>query len=443
MGRIFISAGHFIGEPGAPTVLNTKEADEMIQTRDLLINELESRGLKSDKDFFSVPDTIDLSPSITWINGRSRGGDIAVELHGNSASASARGAESYYVDGNSQRKADAERFVKALVAAVPGLKSRGAKPDNQSQHPRLAFCRDVDIPSVLMELCFLSSRADMDLLTKQRSKFAKGLADGLLEWAGLDRVAPPDSFPAIDIEINGQSYEEQGILVNDNAFIPVDLADRLEIDIADLRSVRRVTQGGIVYVKAVELQSFNIAVTWNSATKTLVLSTISFPRQAVSEQIMSLGSATETQLKDLLQAVNPSALNAFPDLSKTYIEESALEGVNHNIAFSQMCLETGYLNFGGDVEPSQNNFCGLGTTGGGVKGAFFSDARSGVKAHIQHLKAYASRDPILAPPVVDPRFGLVRRGSAPMVNDLSGRWAADRAYGGKVLAIQRRLLGLT
>jgi len=115
--------------------------------------------------------------------------------------------------------------------------------------------------------------------------------------------------------------------------------------------------------------------------------------------------------------------------------------VNHDIAFSQMCLETGYLDFGGDVEPSQNNFCGLGTTGGGVKGASFPDARTGVKAHIQHLKAYASKDPVV-PPIVDPRFDLVARGIASLVSDLSGLWATDPNYGNKILAVQRRLLDI-
>jgi hypothetical protein len=442
MGRIFISAGHFTGDSGAPSVLGTKEADEMIQTRDLLLQELESRGLTKDQDFFSVPDTLDLSPSINWINARSRSGDIAIELHGNSASASARGAESYYTDGNNQRKADAEKLVNALVSAVAGLKNRGAKSDNQSQHPRLAFCRDVDIPSVLIELCFLSSRDDMDLLTNDRDKFAKGLADGLLQWSGLNTAIPkPILFPTIDIEINGQRYEEQGILVNDNSFIPVDLVDRLEINLAVLNGVRRVNQNGIVFIKAVELQPFNVSVNWNSATRTVILATVNFPRETVSEKIMSRGTATEHQLKNLLQVSNSSALSIFPDLPKLYIEESALEGVNHNIAFSQMCLETGYLNFGGDVEPSQNNFCGLGTTGGGVKGASFPDARTGVKAHVQHLKAYASEDPVV-PPVVDPRFNLIQRGIAPTVADLSGRWATEQSYGSKILSIQRRLLGI-
>jgi N-acetylmuramoyl-L-alanine amidase len=443
MGRIFISAGHFTGDSGAPSVLGTKEADEMIQTRDLLLQELESRGLTKDQDFFSVPDTLDLTPSINWINARSRSGDIAIELHGNSAdAASARGAEAYYADGNNQRKADAKKLLNALISEVSGLGNRGAKSDNQSQFPRLAFCRDVDIPSVLIELCFLSSRSDMTLLTNDRDKFAKGLADGLLQWSGLNSAAPkPTLFPPIDIEINGQRYEEQGILVNDNSFIPVDLVDRLEINLADLNGVRRVSQNGIVFVKAVELQPFNVSVTLNSATRTVILATVNFPRQTVSEQIMSLGTATENQLKNLLQVNNSSALSDFPDLPKFYIEESALEGVNHNIAFSQMCLETGYLSFGGDVEPSQNNFCGLGTTGGGVKGASFPDARTGVKAHIQHLKAYASQDSVV-PPIVDPRFNLVQRGIAPTVADLSGRWATEQSYGNKISAIQRRLIGI-
>jgi N-acetylmuramoyl-L-alanine amidase len=67
MGRIFISAGHFTGESGAISVIGTKEADEMIKTRDALIQELESRGLKKDQDFFSVPDTINLKRTIAWI----------------------------------------------------------------------------------------------------------------------------------------------------------------------------------------------------------------------------------------------------------------------------------------------------------------------------------------------------------------------------------------
>ena len=71
-----------------------------------------------------------------------------------------------------------------------------------------------------------------------------------------------------------------------------------------------------------------------------------------------------------------------------------------------MCIETGFLRFGGDIKPEQNNFAGLGAIGGGSEAASFESARIGVRAHIQHLKAYASLEPLVQE-VVDPGFVLL------------------------------------
>ena len=119
-----------------------------------------------------------------------------------------------------------------------------------------------------------------------------------------------------------------------------------------------------------------------------------------------------------------------------YKEEAGEEGVNYDIAFSQMCLETGFLRYGGTVAPGQNNFCGLGVLNKDTKGFSFRDIRLGIRAHIQHLKAYASRGK-LHHDIVDPRFRFVRRGSIKAVDDLAGRWASDKHYGRKI----RYLLG--
>lgn len=125
-------------------------------------------------------------------------------------------------------------------------------------------------------------------------------------------------------------------------------------------------------------------------------------------------------------------------IAELYIDESVKEGINHDVAFSQMCLETGFLKFGGDVNREQNNFCGLGVTGGGVKGQSFKDVRSGVRAHIQHLKAYASTDD-LNMELVDERFRYVKRGSATKVEQLTGKWATDKNYGNKIINIISRI----
>jgi hypothetical protein len=109
-----------------------------------------------------------------------------------------------------------------------------------------------------------------------------------------------------------------------------------------------------------------------------------------------------------------------------------------------MCLETGFLGFGGLVTPDMNNFCGLGSTGlpgpDGLpeKGLSFSEPRLGVRAHIQHLKAYASTEP-LKQELVDPRYKYVRLGSSPTIEGLAGTWAADREYAKKINAIMKRL----
>jgi hypothetical protein len=125
-------------------------------------------------------------------------------------------------------------------------------------------------------------------------------------------------------------------------------------------------------------------------------------------------------------------------LALFYVEEAKIEGINHDVAFAQMCLETGFLSFGGLVTPQMNNFCGLGSIGEGIPGESFSEPRIGVRAHIQHLKAYATTDPLKGE-LVDPRYRWVRRGSAPTTGGLSGTWAADTQYAQKIETILARL----
>ena len=131
-------------------------------------------------------------------------------------------------------------------------------------------------------------------------------------------------------------------------------------------------------------------------------------------------------------------INFVDALSYLYVEEAAAEGVNHDTAFAQMCLETGFLRYGGLVTPDKNNFCGLGAIGPEQPGLAFPDPRTGVRAHIQHLKAYASTEP-LNQALVDPRYQYVRRGSSPTIHGLTGTWAVDTAYSDKISGILKRL----
>ncbi|NJL78046.1 MAG: cell wall hydrolase [Richelia sp. RM2_1_2] len=443
MGRIFISAGHGGKETGGidPGFIagGTTEAKEMILLRDLILTELRARGL----EVLSVPDSLSARASIEWINSRGNRNDVAVEIHADSASSPAvNGASVYYIANNEERKSNAETLLMALLRRVPQLNSRGVKPDTATGMGQLIFTRQVAIASLLIQVIFLSSPQDRALLQSRRREFAVGIADGIVAWSRVidpGSTPPPEpTYPAINIKINGQNYSEQGILVNGNAYIPIDLVDRLQIDLSKLTNVRRLSYRRIVYVKAIELREFNISIAWDAVNRTVILkSNLAICPNQIS-QIISRGATSEIQLQIFLRDNNQDALVKFPDIPKLYREEAAIEGVNHDIAFCQMCLETGFLRFGDDIQPQQNNFAGLGTIGGGRETASFPSARIGVRAHIQHLKAYASLEP-LAQEVVDPRFRFVTRGIAPLVTDLSGRWEADLQYGDKIIALVKRL----
>lgn len=98
------------------------------------------------------------------------------------------------------------------------------------------------------------------------------------------------------------------------------------------------------------------------------------------------------------------------------------------------------------MKPEQNNFAGLGATGGGVRGNVFDTPQLGVRAQIQHLKAYASTNG-LQNQCVDGRFKNVQRGCAPYVEWLGQKenpqgkgWAAGADYGRKICTILSKII---
>lgn len=155
--------------------------------------------------------------------------------------------------------------------------------------------------------------------------------------------------------------------------------------------------------------------------------------------ISGRGNRTVKELADFLQQGNKMIpREKAEEFARLYREEAEAEEINHDIAFCQMVLETGFLSFQGTVKPEQNNFCGLGTVSADVPGESFPTIRLGVRAHIQHLKAYGSTGP-LRNEIVDRRFKYVKRGSAPTIYDLAGKWASDPQYGIKIHGLLKRL----
>lgn len=175
--------------------------------------------------------------------------------------------------------------------------------------------------------------------------------------------------------------------------------------------------------------------------------------KAAAHEIMGTSSVTVDQMvsyynkrytfpADTYRDKGADSAEAFFKILK---EEAEAEGVRADVLFAQVMLETGGLQFGGDVQPSQCNFGGLGAVGGGAAGETFADVRTGLRAQVQHLKAYASTDG-LNNACVDKRFQYVSRGTARYVewlaipqNPYGKGWAADADYGTKLLRIMNSL----
>ena len=164
-------------------------------------------------------------------------------------------------------------------------------------------------------------------------------------------------------------------------------------------------------------------------------------------RIMGQPKATVEQLQTYIKKVNPKVTDSVTKLAAIYIAEGEKEGVRGDIAFAQSCLETGNFTFSGSaVIFGQNNFCGLGVTKNGMKGNSFDTPVKGIRAQIQHLKAYASNERLLQT-CVDPRFLYVTRGAAEYVewlgiqeNPTRQGWAAGKNYGQEIIRILNAIM---
>lgn len=173
-----------------------------------------------------------------------------------------------------------------------------------------------------------------------------------------------------------------------------------------------------------------------------------------SEVLTSILGKTGVTKEQVLQYVNQINKDCKISVRLTewigyYFKYCEQYKIRAEVAIAQALHETNYLRFGNIVQASQNNFAGLGALDGNEKGqaASFPSAEVGVLAHVQHLVAYATTAYVKN--LVDPRFGLVHRGSAPYLeylaipkNPRGVGWASDKEYDVKIKKIIHNINGV-
>lgn len=198
----------------------------------------------------------------------------------------------------------------------------------------------------------------------------------------------------------------------------------------------------------------NQAVVKNSASKVveykgkLYFKGVQLPDDYQKISIYGEAEAAKGQAVRLIKEKNPNVhlMCSVEELVDLYWTEAEREGVRPDLALAQSLVETGFYRYGGDVDHDQNNFCGLGTTGGGVKGAAFKTPELGVRAHIQHLLAYTQKSRPKTK-IVDPRYEIahsirMERGVVDTWYGLNGTWAMGGLYCEKIMVMYQNMLAM-
>lgn len=164
-------------------------------------------------------------------------------------------------------------------------------------------------------------------------------------------------------------------------------------------------------------------------------------KQAPKQGTPLLGSAQASVEAAQQWARANGATEEFISLAPIYWSIAPERGnVRPDAAYAQAAKETGFGRFGGVIDRTYHNPCGLKTTAGGKDddpGAHqrFADWEEGITAHLDHLALYAGAPgyPKQAADTPDPRHFPWLLGKAATFEELGGAWASSATYGHSIV----------
>lgn len=439
--KLYLDPGHGGSDSGA-TGNGLKEKnlnlDIAKRIRDLLIQNYEDIEIRMSR---ITDETKTLNQRTKEAN--SWGADFYLSIHINAFNGTARGYEDYIHNSlsDSSQTAKYRNTIHEEIIKVNRLPNRGKKKAN------FHVLRETKMSAMLTENGFIDNATDAKLLASSnwRQAVAQGHVNGLAKAFNLKRK-PKDSDDALYKIIAG-SFQTR-----ENADRRVEYLKRRNIE----SFVATVTISGTVWYR-VQAGAFSDRENAEKRLEQVKEAGIrdAFMTEGNSEQgqeqeneapIKGYSILGETFLSPELMMRFVKDINQdAPDVAKHYLNIGETYGIRGDIAFAQAIHETDYFRFTGVVKPDQNNYAGIGATGPDNPGASFTSPEQGVRAHIQHLYAYASTNSLpKGEKLVDPRFDLVTRGSAPTWTSLNGKWAVPGdSYGQMILDIYKRILDLS
>lgn len=188
MRKVYISAGHSsklgAGRDVGACSNGFFEGVEAAELRNIIYTELKKLGITAsvDKDDSILADTLRAFKNLTTKDS------IVIDIHFNSASESATGTETLVPDNPTQFEKDLAEAVNNSIVKTLGLKSRGVKTEASSHHGRLGFFR-LTGENILLEVCFISNKSDMESYRKNRFILGKNIAEIIFKFANNETTS--------------------------------------------------------------------------------------------------------------------------------------------------------------------------------------------------------------------------------------------------------------
>lgn len=371
------------------------------------------------------------------------GADFYLSIHCNAANGAARGYEDFIHNslGSTSQTASYQNIIHAEVIKLNKLIDRGKKKAD------FHVLRESAMPALLTENGFIDNSADAALMKDPlwRQRVAQGHVNGIAKAFSLKAkpAVPPQPPKPVDPSnlyrviagsfTNRKNAEERSAALKNKSIESV-------IATAEISGTvwYRVQVGAFSTKENAEKQLETVKKAGITDAYILSDAPPAVPSEPKGYSILGVTHLSPEHMNQYAKQVNPNAAN----LGSFYSAIGEYYGIRGDIAFAQAMHETNFLRFTGDVKPGQNNFAGIGATGNGAAGASFSTQEEGVLAHIQHLYAYASTQPLPPKyPLADPRFSLVKRGSAKLWQELNGKWAVPGTnYAESILNIYKNMV---
>ncbi|MED1863570.1 N-acetylmuramoyl-L-alanine amidase [Fictibacillus nanhaiensis] len=374
----------------------------------------------------------------------SKNAELFVSIHQNIGGG--EGFESYV---HQRAGVETKRIQNVLHASVAAVMSKYGARDRGQKQADFHVLRETKKSAVLLEVLFMDNEKNLTILKREDFQndvsvaIAKGIAQSLSLPKKQVQITQTQIFNVIAgaFEQKENAVNRVSILAKQNVTAFID-----EIDSGN-KTYYRVQAGAFQnreYAEdfAKKIRSHGVTDAYVVEKNTSEPPPVQEPPKPNPEppkgltiQGSSLLSAEE--MDGFVKKVNPNA----PSVAALYVQIGQAYGVRGDVAFAQAIQETGYFRFEGNVKASQNNYAGIGATGKN-ESAVFKTPQEGVLAHIQHLFAYSSTQPLPTQyPLADPRFQYVQRGSAITWAQLNGKWAIPgTTYSTKILEIYKKML---